>query len=174
MATIHQFSIGQNEKKYFSYLNGAISELSESEFSEKRSSSIGMSGYAGVTNVIIGDAHTGAPPDQAIYAQFYGDRIWRNRAFGAITFVIRYTLRTPQVEILGSVTPGESVSGGDSGGEGGASVSQTDFGVGDPPVSPPTAPTTAAVTPLPNGNGNFGFTTPGSAGAELGITGGNS
>lgn len=172
MATIHQFSIGQNEKKYFSYLNGSISELSESDFNEKRIATIGMSAYAGVTPVRIGDAHTGV--DQAIYAQFYGDSIWRNRAFGAISFVIRYTVRTPQVEIRGSVTPGESVSGGDSGGEGGASVSQTDFGVGDPPVSPPTAPTTTPVTPLPTGNGNFGFTTPGSAGAELGITGGNS
>lgn len=178
MATIHNFAIARDQTKYFSYFNGAISEISREVFNEKRGTGIGMSVYVGRTAINGGSAYFGKFAERTVYAQFFGDSIFRNSTGpGQIIFVIMSNIRPPAIDIRGSIelqADGSEGEAGSTGSEGGGVSSQPDFGIGDPPVRPPEVPTAATQTPLPTGNGNSGFTTPGSAGAQLGITGGNS
>lgn len=164
MSSFHNFELQETEVRYFRYFFGAVSGISETDFLEKRGSSLGMTasgvGPFASQRSVIGDAHAGSGADDgnAMYAIFYGSRL--KQIGGAATFSFQNAVGH-RVEGYARL-PG--AQGGDTGGS---------FGGGDQSVGQPEAPSSTPTRPLPTGNGNGGFGSVGGGGTAQGISGGN-
>jgi len=174
MATFfHDLQIGESERLYFRYTGGQPEEITDAEYQ----SEVGSGLSATLTVYPPGSTSMGATAGGGWYDT--AARIIVASYVGANLSGIGGTgsglLSWPDTQLSVTLRIGERIAGdtsaqqGDSGSGGVADFPGTGSAVQAPAV--PSLPSSVA---LPTGNGNSGFQSSGSAGSQIGITGGNS
>lgn len=168
MPAINNILIGRDQTKIFRIFKGNVEEITSSQSSECSGSALQVLANNALKESCSGGfakefTETCAAFPGAIIHEVLGSSVWAQPQ--PITYAIN---KNNVTLVVGSI--GKSEGGGDTGPE---PPADPNFG-GEDPVPDPDAPgPPPAPPPLPTGNGNNGFTAGGTAGAQTGISGGN-
>lgn len=168
MPAINNILVGRDQTKIFRIFNGSVDEITSSQSAQCSGTALAVNASNAVQQTCSGGfakefTETCAAFPGAIIHEVLGSSVWAQPQ--PITYAIT---KNDVTLVVGTI--GKSESGGDTGPE---PPSDPNFG-GEDPVPDPDAPDPPSEPPpLPTGNGNTGFTTGGTAGAQTGITGGN-
>lgn len=168
MPVINNFSVGRNETKRFRIFKGNVSEITAEQSTECSGTALTVVANNALQEPVSGGgarefSESCAAYPGAIIHQVLGSSVWQQPQ--PITYAISKNNVTLVVGVIG-----RSESGGDTDPE---PPSDPNFG-GEEPVVDPDAPDAPGSPPaLPTGNGNTGFGSVSAAGAQSGITGGN-